>query len=321
MGEDMEHSIFPGECMYVPTGGRIPEGADSMVMVEHSEDYGDGSRYMLRPSAPGQNIVFRGEDTKPGDTVIKKGKILRPQEIGALAAIGVQEVCVRSKPRVGIISTGDEIVPISEKPVGSQVRDINSYALCAFVESSGGLGTMLGIVGDDYDKLKATFEKALDEYDIVMISGGSSAGVRDLTYRLFDEEGKILFHGIAIKPGKPTIAADVKGKPCFGLPGHPVSACMIFKEFVAPLIQSMLGVSTYHARYSARISENIPSNNGKEENLPVTFLKAKDGSLLASPVHGKSGLITVLSHSDGYIRISRDCEGIASGEAVEVILF
>ncbi len=314
--------ISKGECVYVPTGGEIPQGADAMVMIEYAEDYGDGYKYIIKPSAPGTHVVYRGDDVKPGKKVLEEGKVLRPQDIGVLAALGKEDIQVRKKPAIGIISTGDELVKISDKPSGGQVRDINSYTIFAGIQSCGAEPVMYGICPDDYETLKETIKKAALECNMVLISGGSSVGIKDSTYRIVDElsDNGALIHGIAIKPGKPTIFGIIKGNPVFGLPGHPASAYFIFSLFVKPLILAMMGVKEHiNKTVRAALTANIPSNHGREEYISVRIVPGED-KLLAEPLFGKSGMITVLSDADGYVRIGRDCEGLPADTQVDVLL-
>ncbi|MFZ5975440.1 MAG: gephyrin-like molybdotransferase Glp [Bacillota bacterium] len=322
MGQTPDGGIGPGECMYVPTGGELPEGADAVVMIEYAEDYGDGLRYIMKPSTPGQHVVYRGDDVVPGKTVLHAGKRLEPQDIGSLAALGYPEAEVRLPVRVGVISTGDELVDISTQPSGAQIRDVNTHALCAGVRAAGGEPMPFRIVRDDYGVLLSAAKHALDACDMLLISGGSSVGTKDATHRVIDALGKpgVLMHGVAMKPGKPTILGSADGKPVFGLPGHPVAAYFIFHIFVRPLICSMLGTTVIEHAIAARLTANISSNHGREEFLPVAVTET-DGEAAATPLIGKSGLITVLSQAAGYVRIGRDCEGIARGETVRVHLF
>lgn len=309
-----------GECVYVPTGGEIPSGADAMVMVEYTEDYGDGLRYISKPSAPGAHIVFKGDDVKIGKRVLEQGRVLRPQDIGVLAALGYPCVEVRKKPVVGILSTGDELVEIDNALRDSQVRDINTYTLCAGVTQAGGEPVSFGICRDEYDTLKTIVTNAIKRCDLLLVSGGSSVGNRDATHQVIGELGSVLLHGIAVKPGKPTIVGVVENKPVFGLPGHPVSAYFSFSQFVRPLIGVMLGARKEFPRIvQARLSANLPSNHGREEYVSVRLVTGENG-YAAKPVYGNSGMITVLADADGYVRIERDCEGLMAGVQVDVLL-
>jgi len=314
-----------GQCQYVPTGGEIPQGADAMVMIEDVEDYGDGMKYVLRPTAPGRHIGFRGDDVSPGKCVMRAGWKIRPQDIGTLAALGIQTVAVRKKPVVGILSTGDELVDIHVSPERAQIRDVNTYTLSVGVLSSGGEPVRYGIIKDDYVFIKNAIVDALRECDIVLLSGGSSVGTLDYARQVIEalvlqySDSKILLHGIAIKPGKPTLISSIRGKPVFGLPGHPMAAYLMYKTFVSPLIAQMMGHKEEHPTQKAILSVNIPSNNGREELAPVK-LSEKAGCWTADPIMGKSGLISILSEAGGYVRIPRDQEGAMANTEITVYL-
>ena len=316
MGEAACGALSPGKCIAVSTGGDLPEGADAVIMVEHTEDYGDGLVGMLSPAAPGNNIIFKGDDVSPGDKVLAAGTLLSPSDIGILSALGLCEVAVRPKPVVGVISTGDELVDPSQTPGRGQVRDVNTPMLIAMAERFGAATRNYGIIRDDEDALRGGVMRAAAECDIVLISGGSSAGMRDLTARVIESAGELLFHGIAMKPGKPTILGVIDNKPVFGLPGHPVAAFFVTELFVRPLIAGLMGAGVRRKTTSARISEAVSSNHGRAEYIAV-FLD--DG--VARPIRGKSGLIASLAGADGYICIPRDSEGLAAGTLVTVTYF
>lgn len=333
MGQAPEFEISENECAYVPTGGELPHGADAMVMIEFSEDYGDGTRAMLKPSAPGQHVTYRGDDVKVGQTVLKAGTRLAARHIGALASLGYDTVSVFRRPRIAVISTGDELVDVTARPSGAQVRDINTFTICAAIAEMDCEFEKVGIVIDELPILEGKIKSVIygDENtnpcDMVIVSGGSSVGVKDATFKVYDKLGEVLFHGIAIKPGKPTIFAEISGKPAVGLPGHPLAAYYIFNLFVKPLIESMSGETTsangrkrLGTTQRAPLSLSIPCNHGREECMGIK-LKESDGELCAKPVYAKSGLISVLSESDGFIRIARDCEGLSGGEEIDVNLF
>ncbi|MBQ1452245.1 MAG: molybdopterin molybdotransferase MoeA [Clostridia bacterium] len=321
MGVTPDFEIEKDQCAYVPTGGELPKGADAMVMLEFSEDYGDGTRALLKPSAPGQHVTFIGDDVKCGAEVLKAGTCLAARHIGALAAMGYSSVRVYKRLKVAVLSTGDELVDVTEEPKGAQVRDINSYELCAALKALGCEYTSFGIVKDELPLLESKVKEAVENYDMVIVSGGSSVGVKDATFKVYDKLGEVLFHGIAIKPGKPTICANIDGKPCFGLPGHPLAAFYIFNLFVKPLVLTMGGAGREMVlKKRLPVTLSIPSNHGREECMGVKIVE-KDGREYAEPVYTKSGLISTLSQVDGFIRISRDCEGIGGGEEVEVELF
>ncbi len=320
MGDAAPSSLASGTCMSVPTGGEVPVGADSVVMLEYVENYGDGTIGVTKPVAPGESIIFRGDDVKPGDLLLKAGYRLRPHDIGALAALGISRAFVRIRPVVGIISTGDELVDCSEKPEKGQIRDVNSLLLSSAVEQMGCKPKSYGIIRDDIALLEAAAVRAVNECDVVLISGGSSVGTKDATARVIASNGRILFHGIAMKPGKPTILGIINEKPVFGLPGHPVAAHFVCQLFLRPLIARLQG-TVYRARtISAGLGIAISSNHGRAEYIGVRLEDASDHPT-AHPVHGKSGLITSLSGTDGFICIPRDCEGLPKSAAVTVTLW
>ena len=317
MGLPADMVLQAGSCVYVPTGGQLPEGADAMVMLEHTEDFGDGTIAVQTPCAPGNHVIFRGDDVSEGEPVYRRGYRLLPKDIGTLAALGCGGVMVFRRPRAAVISTGDELVSSrTERLDMGRIRDVNGPLLTAAVTASGGEPLYLGIVPDRPEEIKRTLAEALETADVVLLSGGSSVGAKDSAEKVFSEMGELLFHGLALKPGKPTLAADIGGKPVFGLPGHPVAAYFIYSLLVRPLIYGMMSSVPEDRTVWANCSVNIPSNHGREECVPVRLEKA-----MAIPVMSKSGLITTLSRADGYIRIPRDAEGVAQGDRVEVFLF
>jgi len=319
MGEEADLFLHEGECCYVPTGGAVPKGADCCVMIEYTEDYGDGTVGISRPAAPGENMIFRGDDVSPNKVVLKKGRVLACQDIGALAAMGTVSVPVVKKPRVGIISTGDELVPPEEKPKPGQVRDVNSYMLTAMLTAFGAESRNYGICIDDEEKLIDLVKRAAVECDAVLISGGSSVGVKDATCRIIESMGRLLLHGIAIKPGKPTIMGISGKKPLVGLPGHPVAAYFVTKLFVLPLLARMMGQEPSEYTVRAYLTENVSANHGRAQ-YGCVHLSRENGRLLARPIRSKSGLITTLAGADGYFCIDRDCEGLSAGAEIEVTL-
>lgn len=326
MGRNMPESVSPGKAWRIPTGGMLPGGCDAVVMVEYTEELDDKTIGVTRPVAPGENIVRRGEDITAGDVVLSGGTVIRPQELGVLAAAGITEVEVEEPLRLSIISTGDEVVSPFETPGPGQVRDINSYTLYGVAQRAGAVPALCGIVGDQRQRLRDVMAAALESSDIILLSGGSSVGARDLSAGVIESLGGpgILFHGISIKPGKPTIGAVVEGKPVFGLPGHPVSAMVVFSLLVEPLLR----VGRYPADeqeylmdfpVTARITRNLRSAAGREDFVRVT-LGQRGGELVADPVLGKSGLIATMAQAHGLARIPPEAEGIESGEWVRVKL-
>ena len=319
MGEGAEIRVPRDACVYVPTGGAIPAGCDCAVMIEYTEDYGDGTVGILKPGAPGSNLIFRGDDVFPGKTVLRAGRVLEPQDVGALAAVGKTEIPVRPRLRVGVISTGDELVPPGQKPGPGQVRDVNSPMLAALLRSFGAEPVDFGIVTDDEELLRRKTAAAAESCDAVILSGGSSAGVKDAACRIVGELGELLLHGIAIKPGKPTILGRAGNKPLIGLPGHPVAAFFVAKLFVLPLLARLEGRTMRSWPVRAALSESLSANHGRMQ-INACRLEEADGRLIAEPVRSKSGLITQLAGADGFLVIDRDCEGLPKGADVDVFL-
>ena len=318
MGEGAEFDLNAEECVAVPTGGAVPRGADSVVMIEYTEDYG-GEIGISKPAAPGQNMIFRGDDVYPGKVILQKGRVLSSQDIGALAAIGRVQVPVVKKLTVGILSTGDELVPPEVVPGPGQVRDVNGPMLEAMLTAFGVNVVHYGIVIDDEAKLTAVVQKAAAECDAVLMSGGSSVGVKDAACRIIESMGVLLLHGIAIKPGKPTIIGKTGYKPLVGLPGHPVAAYFVTKLFILPLLARLMDRVQPGYTTTALVTESISANHGRAQ-YHCCRLERRDGQLFAHPIRGKSGLITTLAGADGYFCIDRDCEGLPQGAPVQVTI-
>ena len=318
MGEGAEFDLNMEECVAVPTGGAVPRGADSVVMIEYTEDYG-GEIGISKPAAPGQNMIFRGDDVYPGKVILQKGRVLSSQDIGALAAIGRVQVPVVKKLTVGVLSTGDELVPPDAVPGPGQVRDVNGPMLEAMLSAFGVNVVHYGIVVDDEAKLTAMVQKAAAECDAVLMSGGSSVGVKDAACRIIESMGVLLLHGIAIKPGKPTIIGKAGCKPLVGLPGHPVAAYFVTKLFILPLLGRLMGRVQPAYTTTALVTESISANHGRAQ-YHCCRLERRDGVLYAYPIRGKSGLITTLAGADGYFCIDRDCEGLPQGAQVQVTI-
>ena len=319
MGKGADLSLGEGDCAAIPTGGAVPEGADSVVMIEYTEDYGDGSIGVLKSAAPGQNMIFRGDDARPGKVIVAKGHLLSSQDIGALAAIGCTEVPVSRRLSVGIISTGDELVEPGTVPGPGQVRDVNSPMLEAMLTAYGATVINYGIVTDDETLLRKTVASAAADCDAVLLSGGSSVGVKDAACRIIESMGELLLHGIAIKPGKPTILGKCGEKPMVGLPGHPVAAWFITKLFVLPLLNRLSGREQRRFTTTARLSESVSANHGRAQYLCCSLEERSDG-IWAHPLRGKSGLIAALAGADGYFCIHRDCEGLPQGAEIQVTI-
>ncbi|MDN5347086.1 MAG: molybdopterin molybdotransferase [Clostridia bacterium] len=324
MGEAAGVQVLPGTAVAIATGGMLPPGADAVVMVENTESVDGKTVAITRPVAPGENLVKRGEDVRAGQKVLAAGRRLRPQDLGILASLGFSEVEVYEPWRIGILATGNEIVPPEVKPGPGQVRDINSYTLFGLSQACGAEPRLYGIVPDDLDKLKAVAWKALNENHILLFSGGSSVGTRDLTLQVIAslDNPEILFHGISIRPGKPTLAAVTGGKLVIGLPGHPVSAMIIFDLFLRPLILygGYNDLDLLEGSVKAVLTRKVASGADREDHVRVRLLRGEAG-LLADPVPGKSGLISTMVQADGLVKVPLECEGLEAGSIVEVRLF
>jgi molybdopterin molybdotransferase len=324
MGGIPEIDLLPMQCLQIHTGGMLPKTADAVVMLEYTQESRSGEVEILRSVAPGENIIQEGEDVQPGQVVIQAKSRLRPAEIGGLAALGVGNIEVVKKPRVAILSTGDEIVPINTDLNLGQVRDVNTYSLGALVELAGGIPVGYGILPDEIESLAQTARNALQECDVVVITAGSSASQRDLTVQVIDKLGSpgVLVHGVNIRPGKPTILAVCNGKPVIGLPGNPVSALIIAQLFVVPVIERLLG-SRNPKQYPvihAKMAVNLASQAGREDWVPVQVIN-QSGENIAEPIYGKSNLIFTLVRADGMVRIPPDATGLSAGQEVEIIIF
>lgn len=326
MGAAPDFSLAPGEAAAIPTGGMLPGGADGVVMIEHTRLIDQTLLEIAKPAAPGENATAADEDYKKGEIALSRGTRLRSQETGLLAALGVTEITVFRKPRIGIISTGDEVVPVVSRPAPGQVRDVNTHTLSALAEAAGGLAISYGIVADDLERLHEVTATALAECDMVVLSGGSSLGTRDYTLELIDTlpESELLVSGIAIRPGKPTLLARVGGKPFWGLPGQVTSAMIVFSVIVRPFINRLAGdrpdAPGPDRPISALAGRNIPSVNGRVDYIRVR-LAEENGARRAYPVFGKSGLLRSMIEADGLIKIDADTEGINAGTPVSVFCF
>lgn len=322
MGEVPDAVVGHGTAVYVPTGGMMPKGSDSVLMIEHCEDV-EGLLNTYKQVAPGENVIRAGEDIKEGEILLKAGTRLRPQELGALASLGIAEVPVFRKLKVGYLSSGDEIVPYQTKTlIEGQIRDINYLTIAGLANEWNVDVVYGGIVRDDFEEFRGRARELYDEVDCLILSGGSSVGAKDYTTDVIQALGDpgVFVHGISIKPGKPTILAVANGKPVIGLPGHPASAMIIFKLFGERILRKLKGEKIEHKpeRLFAKITKNIPSSMGRADYIRVRLFE-KEGEWWAEPIIGKSGLITTLVKSDGIVEISSEKEGVSQGDYVPVI--
>jgi molybdopterin molybdotransferase len=328
MGAAPSRGVGGGEALRVATGGMLPAGADAVVMLEYTAEHPDGTLEVRRAVAPGENVLKPGEDVARGEVLFPAGRRLRPQEIGLMAALGIRRLMAYKKPRVAIISSGDEIVPLDGQPRPGQVRDSNSYLAAAQVAAWGGLPVMGGIIPDEAGALRAALAKALDAADLILVSGGSSVGVRDLTLTAIQDlpGAEVLVHGVALRPGKPTILAvlgEGGQKPLLGLPGHPASAAVVMEVLGRPLLSRLAGVedqAPWGRTVTALLSRNLAGATGREDYVRVRLRRDGD-TLWADPVLGPSGLLSPLVKSDGLVMIPLGVEGRFKEEEVAVQLF
>lgn len=323
MGQIADIQLQAGQAVAVATGGMLPAGADAVVMLEHTEQPDTSSFMVMKPVAPGENIIARGEDVRLGQPIIKKAKRITPADMGLLAACGCSQIAVRKRPKVMVVSTGDELVDITCVPKPGQVRDINSYSLTAALTELGCEAISIGIVRDNYDAIVTALRQSIEQSDLVIVSGGSSVGAKDHTVKAIGELGEpgVLFHGVTTKPGKPTIFGVVNNVPIFGLPGHPTAALMTFSHFVKFAVRLLLGQSGEQNAYTvpAKMVRSMASTPGRDDFIMVK-LKEQEGEYLAEPILGKSGLIRTITQAEGIVHIPSDSSGLYAESIVEVRL-
>jgi molybdopterin molybdotransferase len=327
MGKEATRPIAKGEAMRISTGGMMPPASDAVVMVEHADEVAGGLVEIHRGVSPWQNVIQIGDDLRKGDLVFQTGKRLRAHDLGALTGVGISSVAVFRRPRVALISTGDEIVEAHVTPLPGQVRNINQHSLAGLIEECGAELKDWGVIGDDRQQLAGAIGEALDWSDLVLLSGGSSMGAKDIALEtiLSFPDSEFVFHGISISPGKPTIFARACGKPILGLPGYPVSALVIFDLFGAPLIRRLGGeaaelLGKFPKVVRSVLKTNIASQIGREDYVRVT-LERQGEKWIATPLPSKSGAIFTLVKADGMVRIDLNQDGLEAGEEVDVILF
>jgi molybdopterin molybdotransferase len=327
MGRAPDITLATGQAVVAYTGGMLAHSADAVVMVENTQQIDATSievLQVLRPVAPGENVIQVGEDVRLGEVIVSTGSLLRPQDIGGLLALGITQVKVHCRPRVAIVSTGDEIVTPETTPAPGQIRDINTYTIAALVEQAGGVPVPMGLVKDDYEAQRQMAVEGLSQADMLVFSAGSSVSSRDMTVQVLQSLGPpgVLVHGIAHRPGKPTIMALIEDKPAFGLPGNPVSAMIVFRLLVRPTLYALTGCTQVPQprTVQARLTKNIPSVTGREDHVQVRLSYA-DGALHAEPVFGKSNLIYTLIRADGVVVVPLDQGGLYAGAEVPVQLY
>ncbi|QUH26848.1 gephyrin-like molybdotransferase Glp [Serpentinicella alkaliphila] len=322
MGAGTDLYVKEYEAVHVPTGGVVPNGADCVCMIENTEQILE-EVMVYRPAAPLENIISVGDDVKNNEVVLTEGTVIKTQHISVLAALGYSEVEVYRRPKVSILSTGDELVDIWKIPEIGEIRDVNTYGLKSMLTSIGCEVTYINMVEDDSELLKKHMEEALAVSDVLLVSGGSSVGTKDMTPDIINQLGQpgVLVHGVAIKPGKPTIIARVNNKAVFGLPGHPASCMISYKAIVEPFIREILLKSSEKERYMVATSGfQAHVSSGREVYYMVT-LDETDTGYIAYPVNGKSGMVSLLSKAEGYIRIPMEKEGIEVGTPLRVYMF
>lgn len=324
IGRAAEVSVGVGEAALAYTGGMLAKGADAVVMVENTQQIDALTIEVVRPVAPGENVVQVGEDLKQGEVILPAGRPLRPQDLGGLMAMGVTCLNVARRPAVAILSMGDEVVSPDSALAPGQIRDVNTYTIAGLVEQCGGVARPLGIVRDDFSQQLAAARTGLDEADVLLFTAGSSVSARDLTAAVINGLGEpgVLLHGLALRPGKPAIVGMVEDKPVFGLPGNPVSAMIVFDLLVRPTLYALCGCAAppEPPTVTARLAQDIASASGREDFVPVR-LKGTVEQRVAEPVFGKSNLIYTMIRADGLVRVPLDRGGLYAGEDVPVRLF
>ncbi|MFL5864284.1 MAG: gephyrin-like molybdotransferase Glp [Solirubrobacteraceae bacterium] len=322
MGAPAELPLPAHSAIAVPTGGALPDGADAVVMIEYTQEAMAHTIEVVRPVAPGEGVVRADEDMAPGRVAVLGGAPLRAQDLAMLAALGITELDVHAPPAVSILATGDELISPGSAPVGlGQVRDALSSSVGALVREAGGLPMPPQIVRDDHGALRAALGQALGRSDVVVICAGSSVGARDETAAAVAAVpgAEIWCHGLAIKPGKPTLLAASNGVPIIGLPGNPRSALVVFRLIGMPLVRRVGGWTAEHRAGSIprRLSRDLPSSAGRLDVVQVRL----SGTEQAEPIFGASALLSVLTAADGYVIIPEDANGLSAGESVEVFLY
>ena len=337
-GEQASQTVTAGSCMGISTGAPLPEGADAVLKLENTAEYQERREgrsvttvKIFKPVAPAENVMRAGSDIKHGERILTTGSVLTPRATGVLAACGLTEVLVHQKPRVAILSTGNELVAPGETLLPAKIYDVNAQTLSDSVRALGGIPYALGIARDTLDMLSQKLQGATEEEaDVILVSGGTSAGVGDLLPKALEERGEILVHGVDIKPGKPFIFGMIQERPIFGLPGNPTSALITFNQFVAPLLRHLSGavftteVAGRHGRIiTAKVTQRIFSEPGRNEYVLINLVASRSPEEypLATPILSGSGAITTLAKADGYLFMAKGKELLEENELVDVVMF
>lgn len=321
MGKETKYSLNQGETFYVPTGGMVPAGTEAMIMIEYTEKLGEKDLAVYTNAGANENMMRIGDDIRAGELVFSRGHLLRPQDIGVLSALGYLQIEVYRRPRLSIISTGDEIIRPGETPKPGEVIDINTPALAAVAKRMGAEVISTAYARDDREEIRSAVVKGIENGEMVILSGGSSMGEKDYTVQVIAGLGEVLLHGLALKPGKPTILGTVSQKPVIGLPGQPAAAIMVLMIVLQELMRRYYGRDAFkYQTVQGVLMENIHASPGRRTFQTVSIQETTTG-IEVRPTHGKSGMITLLSYSDGYIEITENEEGKNAGDRVEVTLF
>jgi molybdenum cofactor synthesis domain-containing protein len=320
-GSVPQRSLGAGECIQIATGAPVPPGADAVVMVEQT-DTGDAKDEVSVHNAvhPGENVSRKGEDVEAGRTVVHGGELLSPAKIGVCAALGLGELEVYERPRVAVIPSGDEVLRPGEALGPGKIHDVNTFTLGALLREHGTTPIVYEVMRDHMEAIRATIDKAVRECDLVVVSGGSSVGARDFMVHVVEEMGELLFHGIAVKPGKPTLGGVVSGKLVIGMPGYPTSCLTNGYGILVPLVRRLARLpSAGQSTVEGVLAKRVVSTIGRHQYLPVR-IERRDGAVVVHSVFKESGAITSMSDAQGYIEIPPNVDIVEKGELVKVVL-